>query len=113
MGQSNGSIVEIKDALSKTEAKSEAVIMSHSDGECWGLCVINEEGVDMFITAGDDNTLYLYDISERKVVGKGKIQAVTDLAKIKKKKVRGGASSQSQMHPHLQARALCYNPQLN
>lgn len=95
VGMSNGTILEIKDALSKTESNSEAVIMSHFDGEAWGLCVINEEGVDMFITSGDDNMLYLYDVSERKVVGKGKVQAVADLAKMKKKKVRGGASSQS------------------
>lgn len=41
--------------------------------------MIREEGIDMFITSGDDDVLLLYDMKKRIVVGEGKISTVDDL----------------------------------
>eukprot|EP00351_Strombidinopsis_sp_SopsisLIS2011_P004946 CAMPEP_0116872984 /NCGR_PEP_ID=MMETSP0463-20121206/3933_1 /TAXON_ID=181622 /ORGANISM="Strombidinopsis sp, Strain SopsisLIS2011" /LENGTH=52 /DNA_ID=CAMNT_0004514149 /DNA_START=1643 /DNA_END=1801 /DNA_ORIENTATION=- len=48
-------------------------MQSHDQGEVWGMCIIDEEDTNMFITSGDDNKLLLYDINEKKVIGKGTV----------------------------------------
>lgn len=61
--------------------------------------MIEEEGIYMYLTSGDDNRLLLHDIDQKKVVGDGVIQTTNDLKSLKKKKV-GGASTQSNLHPN-------------
>ena len=43
---------------------------SHSDGEVWGIAVINN---DIVVTSGDDNKLKTWSISNRKCVARGTI----------------------------------------
>ena len=38
------------------------LIEGHFDGEVWGCTMILDEGCEMYITSGDDNTLLLYDL---------------------------------------------------
>jgi len=71
--------------------------------------MIEEEGIQMYLTSGDDNKLYLYDINTRRVVGDGIVSTLADIKKLPKKKKIGGASTQSNLHPHQQSRALAYN----
>ena len=63
----------------------------------------------MYLTSGDDNRLLLYDINLKRVVGDGVVSTVTDIKQLPKKKKIGGASTQSNLHPHQQSRALAYN----
>jgi hypothetical protein len=49
------------------------LIEGHFDGEVWGCTMILDEGCEMYITSGDDNTLLLYDLKMRKVVGRGTV----------------------------------------
>ena len=58
IGLQNGTIREYDTAL-KT---GEDVIRSHYDGEVWGLCMIDEENTNKFLTSGDDNMILLHDI---------------------------------------------------
>ena len=51
-------------------------IESHFDGEAWGIAIIQDEGNNMYVTCGDDNTLLLYDIKQKRVVGRGKVDTV-------------------------------------
>jgi hypothetical protein len=51
------------------------LIEGHFDGETWGCCAIVDEGCEMYISSGDDNTLLLYDVGKKKVVGRGKVEA--------------------------------------
>lgn len=105
VGTSYGTIQEINE---KTKA-SEDLIRSHSDGEVWGLCMIDEVGTSRYLTSGDDNNLLLYDITLRKVVGKGTVSADPSSTK----KFMGGASTMSKRPTHQQSRALAYNSELN
>ena len=114
VGTSTGTILELKGVVSNPTAPEEVVqIRSHGDGETWGLTMIREDGIWMYLTSGDDNKLLLHDIKLRKVVGDGVIQTVADIKSLPKKKKIGGASSQSSMQPHQQSRALAYNFHLN
>ena len=44
----------------------------------------------------------------KKCIGEGRVSTVEDISSLPKKPKRGGASSQSNLHPHQQARALCF-----
>jgi len=55
--------------------------------------MIEEEGIHMYLTSGDDNRILLHDINLKKVVGDGVVQAVKDIKKLPKKKKVGGAST--------------------
>ena len=53
----------------------EVIMHSHSDGEVWGLCPI-DNGNDpsqgkYYATCGDDNKILVFDITPRKCVHKG------------------------------------------
>ena len=52
----------------------EILIKSHSDGETWGLTMIKEDDVYLYLTAGDDNKLLLHDINAKKVIGEGVVR---------------------------------------
>lgn len=67
VGLRNGSIFEYD---INNNAK-ECIMHSHSDGEAWGLTVI--EGESKYITSGDDNKLLMYDLLTRKVIQKGTV----------------------------------------
>lgn len=107
-GLSDGSIqeVEVKDG------SASKLIESHFDGETWGLAMVKEKGTHRFITSGDDNILYLYDMKLRKVIGRGYVD-VKDKSMRRVTRARGGASSQSKFHEAQQSRALAYNHVLN
>jgi len=114
VGTSAGTIVEFRGITSNPSAPEEVVQMrSHAEGETWGLTMIREDKIYMYLTSGDDNKLLLHDINLKKVVGDGVIQTVTDIKALPKKKKVGGASTQSNLHPHQQSRALAYNYHLN
>jgi len=44
----------------------EEIMHSHHEGELWGLCIIEGEG--KFITSGDDNKIYMFDIQTKRMV---------------------------------------------
>lgn len=101
-GLSNGTVLELKNVLADpTKIECEIHIRSHSDGEAWGLAVV-ESGEDkcLYFTSGDDNTILLYSRAAKKCIGEGRISTVDDIKTLPKKKKRGGASSQSNLHPH-------------
>ena len=106
-GLSNGTIFEVN----KTMPEGRDLIQSHFDGETWGLAIVKEEGTYRYITSGDDNSLMLYDINMRKVIGRGFVDPKQGLMRRQTKK--GGASSQSKYHSSQQSRALAYNHELN
>jgi len=76
----NGNIVEYD---LKKNAK-EVIMHSHHDGEVWGLCTLEDQGV--FITSGDDNKIYMYDMAKRKCIQQG----LVCLDESKKKVVKTG-----------------------
>jgi hypothetical protein len=58
----NGSIIE----YDLQNNAREVVMHSHSDGETWGLCVI--EGEKKFFTSGDDNKIFMFDMDTRRCI---------------------------------------------
>lgn len=75
--------------------------------------MVKEYGTARYITSGDDNTLMLYDINERKVIGQGKVQPKTSFRRLTTTRQKGGASSQSSAVSGQQSRALNYNHKYN
>jgi hypothetical protein len=76
--------------------------------------MVQDEGNNMFITCGDDNTLLLHDIELKRVVGRGKVDIKGDKSKVTKPAfVRGGASTMSKHHASQQARGIVYDTELN
>lgn len=75
---------------------------SHSNGEVWGLAVVNE---DLVVTSGDDNKIKTWSVSQRKCIARG------DICNEDRKVKRGGASTLSTLADSKCARALAYNPQ--
>ena len=113
-GLSNGTILELKNALSSPDtAVCEVQIRSHYDGEAWGLAMVDDPDRCLYFTSGDDNTILLYDAQARRCIGEGRVSTVDDIKTLPAKKKRGGASSMSNQHPHCQARALAYQEGLN
>lgn len=113
-GLANGSILELKNVLADpTAVVCETQIRSHFDGEAWGLAIV-ESGAEkcLYFSSGDDNTILLYSRNAKKCIGEGRISTVLDITKLAPKKKRGGASSQSKLHPHQQSRALAFCEEL-
>jgi WD40 repeat protein len=89
-------------------------IEGHYDGEAWGCAMIQDEGANMYITCGDDNTLLLHDIKLKRVVGRGAVDVKGKSIKLPKPAfVRGGASTMSKHHVSQQARGIVYDTKLN
>jgi len=88
-------------------------IESHFDGEAWGIAMVQDEGTNMFITCGDDNTLLLYDVPQKRVVGRGKVDKTASQPTKRAVPVRGGASSQSRYPASQQGRGIDYDCKLN
>ena len=70
-------------------------IESHFDGEAWGIAMIQDEGNNMYVTCGDDNTLLLYDIKQKRVVGRGKVDTVIQKQPTTRRAPPRGACSMS------------------
>jgi WD40 repeat protein len=96
VGVRNGFIYEVDLA---TQSKT-TIMESHSDGEVWGLSVVNN---DQVITSGDDNKIKLWSVSKRKCEATGRI--CDEDRKVK----RGGASTLSTFADSKCSRALAYN----
>ena len=96
VGVRNGFIYEVDLA---TQTKT-TIMESHSDGEVWGLSVVNN---DQVITSGDDNKIKLWSVSKRKCEATGRI--CDEDRKVK----RGGASTLSTFSDSKCSRALAYN----
>lgn len=67
----------------------------------------------MYVTSGDDNMIFLYDVESKKVIGKGKVSQDETAAGSKGKKFKGGASTLSTKKTHCQSRAVAFNKALN
>jgi len=67
VGHDNGKIQTVNvDGTNKQLVNS-----SHCDGEAWGLHVLEDKGT--FLTCGDDNIIYEFDIKGKKMIKEGKI----------------------------------------
>lgn len=82
VGLRDGTIYE----LDLSSGSKKMIMESHSDGEVWGISVINN---DIVVTSGDDNKLKTWSISKRQCIARGTIH--TQARKVK----RGGASTLS------------------
>jgi len=67
VGHDNGKIQTVN--VDGTDKK--LINASHCDGESWGLEVIQDKGT--FLTCGDDNLIYEYDIKSKAMIKSGKI----------------------------------------
>eukprot|EP00352_Strombidinopsis_acuminata_P002448 CAMPEP_0176398072 /NCGR_PEP_ID=MMETSP0126-20121128/45639_1 /TAXON_ID=141414 ORGANISM="Strombidinopsis acuminatum, Strain SPMC142" /NCGR_SAMPLE_ID=MMETSP0126 /ASSEMBLY_ACC=CAM_ASM_000229 /LENGTH=101 /DNA_ID=CAMNT_0017772777 /DNA_START=301 /DNA_END=606 /DNA_ORIENTATION=- len=93
VGTNTGSILEIvktADGFDTTD-----LMESHDMGEVWGMCLIDEEDSNLYLTSGDDNKLLLYDIELKKVIGRGTVMPDNKVKSAPKKKKIGGASTMS------------------
>ena len=97
VGCRNGCIYKVN--ISTSERAT--IMESHSDGEVWGLSVVNQDTV---LTSGDDNQLKGWSVSQRKCVSRGVISG--EARKVK----RGGASSLTTFADSQCSRAIAYNP---
>lgn len=76
------------------------IMMSHSDGEVWGMSVPND---DIIVTCADDNQILAWSTKARKLTGRG---IVSNTARALK---RRGASSLTQFPDSQCARAVTFN----
>lgn len=66
VGLRDGTIYDVDIA-----SQSKNIIMeSHSDGEVWGLAVVNN---DVVVTSGDDNKIKTWSTSARQCIARGQI----------------------------------------
>jgi WD40 repeat protein len=79
----------------------QAIMMSHSDGEVWGMSVPNN---DTILTCADDNQILAWSTSQRRLAGRGTVSSTARALK------RRGASSLTQFPDSQCARAVTYNP---
>ena len=105
VGMRNGSIVE----YDVQKNAKEVIMHSHSDGEAWGLCVMEDDS--KFFTSGDDNKVFMFDMATRRCLQKGDV-IVEGAPQPKKKPIQGGASTTSDEPPEKQSRALAYSGRL-
>ena len=96
-GLRNGTICEI-DASDNRKVLME----SHSDGEVWGLAMSYSEE-NLFLTVGDDNTIKIWDMVQRKCVGSKILEPVPG----PQRKPGMGASTMASNSPNQQARGVC------
>jgi WD40 repeat protein len=64
VGCRNGNIYQVD-----MNSQSKQVIMeSHSDGEVWGLALVDQDTV---VTSGDDNQIKTWSVSKRQCIARG------------------------------------------
>ena len=103
-GCSNGSIYTFTIEDKKVdERKIKELMASHSDGEVWGLDLID----NLAITSGDDNKIIVWDIVKKK-----KINTVV-IDKIKGEKLKNGASTMSSFADNQCSRFIGINTNFN
>jgi WD40 repeat protein len=99
VGLRNGSIIEISGGR-KTELMS-----SHFDGEVWGLAV-SAASPNIVVTTGDDNTINVWDTTQRKRIGTAVLEAQAG----EERKSGAGASTMAITRPNQQSRGVAINP---
>jgi len=89
VGQDNGKILTVG-----VDGNDQKIISnSHTDGENWGLEVIQDKGT--FLTSGDDNKILEINIKDKKVMREGKVWSAElfDGQHYKTKKIKSTAST--------------------
>lgn len=109
VGLRNGSICEFKNVFESDKPTEETLIVSHHEGEVWGLSLV-EDGKKL-LTCADDNKFLLYDVETKKFERAGKISDHKSTKADKLKQVT--ASSQSIYPANQQARAIAYSKKHN
>jgi len=99
VGLRNGSIVEL------AGSRWAELMHSHFDGEVWGLAV-SAASPNLIISAGDDNSVNVWDSRQRKRVGTIQLEAQGS----EERKAGAGASTLATTKPNQQARAVAINP---
>ena len=109
VGLRNGSVCEFKNVFEEEKPVEKSLIVSHHEGEIWGICLVDDG--KKILTCADDNKFLLYDIESKKYERQGKVSdhKSTNQAKIK----AATASSQSLYPPNQQARAIAYSKKHN
>lgn len=107
VGTRAGDVFELKDFLSMTplqgDADLDAVTRGHADGELWALAVV--KGGNNFVTAGEDNTICLWDVHKHKMLKRAIISDKAGKAPLIKK------ASTTSKHPTNQcARGIAISP---
>lgn len=105
IGHDNGKIQTVNvDGTNK-----QLVNASHCDGEAWGLQVIPDKGT--FLTCGDDNIIYEFDIKDKKMLREGKVWTYDMYAgkPYETQKIKSTASTLSSVPAHQQARGITYS----
>ena len=97
VGMRDGTIYQID----LTSGSKQAIMESHSDGEVWGLEVVNN---DFVLTTADDNRVKVWDVKQKKCVSRGTVSSA------QRKVKRGGASTLSTFPDSQCSRAVACNP---
>jgi WD40 repeat protein len=105
VGTAGAEIYEVRDFKNAgdDESKLKPVVRGHFDGELWGLAT-NPDG-KTFITAGEDNTIYVWNIATHELLAQTQINDKRGIAYKNKR-----ASTSSAFPPNQCARAVCYSP---
>lgn len=82
----------------------EPIVKGHFDGEAWALCAHPTEP-HLWITAGEDNRIFLFDGSEHKIVREGIISDKPGKALAVRK-----ACSSTKYPPNQCVRGICFSP---
>lgn len=120
IGLKSGTLRQYSDVLTSDEPAAKDLNVGHTDGETWGLEII--EGGKKFITCGDDNKIHVYDpttktLADRYTVSDSKEapDAATNTKIADKLKARRAhkvsytASTTSSYPYHQQARTLGFS----
>jgi WD40 repeat protein len=107
VGTKAGDVFEIRDFLTipaiSGDAGLDAVTRGHKDGELWALAVV--QGGNNYVTAGEDNTICLWDVNKRKMLKRAEISDKKGKAPVIKK------ASTTSTHPTNQcARGIAVTP---
>mmetsp|Transcript_15837 Transcript_15837/g.19039 ORF Transcript_15837/g.19039 Transcript_15837/m.19039 type:complete len:749 (+) Transcript_15837:42-2288(+) len=90
--------------LSGVESPPEPIIRGHYEGEVWALHILQD---DSFLSAGEDNLVFEWDIKSHKPTKMGKVSYAK---KVPKRRRRYGVSTTSKFHPIKCARAVAASP---
>lgn len=109
VGHDNGKIQTVNiDGTGK-----QLVNASHCDGESWGLHILDDKGT--FITCGDDNIIYEFDMKQKKMLKEGKIWTydMYNGKPYETQKIKSTASTLSGYPVNQQGRGITYSKKWN